>query len=222
MESKTTNLFALAAGTLMLVIVVLSVFTPWWKLQIGSGCGLVTINANPFYTNFGILHLNFVIPILFAINIGTMALFAISGVIFTIYAFKPDKKYSKHLLSYGWKRPAYTLIGFIVAIMLILYVSPSIINAAAHTNAFPVPIVPLIGSSVIQLPSGMFGGSNSIQIGVTVITTFGYTFYLAVAATALGILARVYHRRILSNVVLPPPTTVANPAPVSPAPQPIR
>jgi len=212
---KTMNLFALAAGALMLVVVALSVFIPWWKLQIGIGSGLVTVNANPFYTSFGVLSLSFVIPILFAINVATIALFIVSGIIFIVYSFKPTKSYSKYLLSYGWKRPVYTIIGFIAMMMVVLYVVPDIINLIGHTSAVPVPLVPLMGSSLIRLPSGIFGNSNSIQIGITVVTTFGYTFYLGVAAAVLGIVARMYHRRIISNAVFSHPTTVASQTPAS-------
>ena len=209
------NWFALAAGVLMLVVVALSIFTPWWKLQIGSGTAFVAVNANPFYTNFSVLKLNFAIPILFAINIAVIALFTASGVIFIIYSIKPTKSYSKHLLSYGWKRPLYTIIGFIVTLMVILYVVPSIINAIAHSSMIPVPIAPLMGSSVIHLTSGIFGNSNSIQIGITVVTAFEYTFYLGLAATVLGIMARIYHRRIFSNVVIPSPAGVTTPTQAS-------
>jgi len=204
---KTMNLFALAAGALMLVVVALSIFVPWWKLQIGSGTGFVTVNVNPFYTNFGVLRLNFVVPVLFAINVAAIALFTASGVIFIIYAFKPTKSYSKHLLSYGWKRPVYTIIGFIVVLMVILYVVPGVVNSMGHST-IPVPLAPLMGSSLIRLPSGVFDNSNSIQIGITVITTFEYTFYLGLVATALGIVARIYHGRIASNVVIPTASAV--------------
>jgi hypothetical protein len=161
------------------------------------------------------LRLDFVIPILFAINIAIIALFTASGVIFIIYSIKPTKSYSKHLLSYGWKRPLYTIIGFLVAIVIILYVVPDIINTMAHSSMIPVPIVPLMGSSVIQLSSGIFGNSNSIQIGITAVTTFEYTFYLGLAATVLGIVARIYHRRIVSNTAIPPQARVTTPAPAS-------
>jgi len=221
---KAVNWFALASGALMLIVVALSIFTPWWKLQIGNGSGLVTINANPFYTNFNVLRLNFVVPVLFALNIGTMVLFAVSGVVFIIYAVMPAKRYSKHLLSYGWKRPLYTLIVFMAVLMLILYVAPHVINAMSHTSVIPVPLVPIIGSSKIQIPSNIFGGgSNSVQIGVTMNSTFEYTFYLAVVAAALGIVARIYHRRIVSNVIIPAPAAVTTSAPVStPSPQPLQ
>ncbi|HMK94270.1 MAG TPA: hypothetical protein VK536_02595 [Candidatus Limnocylindrales bacterium] len=221
LSKKAINWFALAAGVLMLVEVALSIFVPWWKLQIGSGTGFVTVNANPFYTNFGVLRLNFVIPILFAINVATTALFTASGIIFIIYSVKPVKSYSKHLLSYGWKRPVYTLVGFIVVLMLIVYVAPDIVNTMAHTSMIHIP---LVGSSVMQISSNVFGNSNSVQIGITVIATFEYTFYLAIAATALGIAARIYHRRIVSKAVISPPAAVITPiqAPTpAPASQPI-
>ena len=78
--------------------------------------------------------------------------------------------------------------------MVMLYVVPDVINTVARNSMVPVPLVPLIGSSVMQLPSGIFGNSNSIQIGITVVTAFEYTFYLGLAATVLGIMARIYHR----------------------------
>jgi hypothetical protein len=109
----------------------------------------------------------------------------------------------------------YTIIGFIVAIMVILYVVPDVINSMGHTSMVPVPLAPLIGSSVIQLPSSFFGNSNSIQMGITVITTFEYTFYLGVAAAVLGIVARIYHRKVVSNAVVSPPTAVKTPTPAS-------
>jgi len=222
MELKTINWFALAAGILMLILVALSVFTPWWILQVGTGHGLATVNAGPFYTNFSFLKLNFVIPILFAVNIGIMALFAVSGIMFIIYTFKANRDYSKHLLSYGWKRPLYTFVGFFATLMVILYVAPTIINAAKGTAMLPVPIIPLVGTTVMQLPTSLFGGSNGsggIEIGVTVITAFSYTFYLGLTAAALGITARIYHRRIAPEMVLALPPIPLNP---TSAPQPIQ
>ncbi len=196
------NWFALVSGALMLAVVGLSIFTPWWQLQIGSGStGFAVINANPFYTNFGVLGLNFVIPILFAINIMTMALFVVSGIILVVYSVMPTKSYSKQLLCYGYKRPIYTLIGFIVTLVVIVYLIPFIINMIANgAVTLSVPLFALLGTSIIQLPTGMLNsGSNSLQIGVTVVAAFQYTFYLGVVATALAIVARIYHRKIIGS-----------------------
>jgi hypothetical protein len=201
---RIINWFGLVSGILMLALVWLSILTPWWQLQIGSK--LATINANPFCTNFGVLGLNFVIPILFAINIGIMVLFSISGVLLIVYSVKPTKSYGKELLCYGYKRPIYTVVGFIVTLIVIAYVIPAIVNVIGqgHVN-ISTPLFPLIGTSTIQLPTGMLSnsGSGSIQIGVTVTTAFQYTFYLAIVATALAIVARINHRKIAGSTVLP-------------------
>jgi hypothetical protein len=194
---RVVNWFGLASGVLMLVVVCLSVFTPWWQLQIGSN--LATINANPFYTNFGFLGLNFVIPILFAIGIGLMVLFTISGALLIVYSAKPTKSYGKELLCYGYKPPIYIVVGFIVGLVIVAYVIPGIFNVISKGQLnIATPIFPLIGTSTTQLPAGMFGSSGgaSIQIGVTLTAAFQYTFYLAVVAAALAIAARVDHRRI--------------------------
>ncbi len=198
---RVVNWFGLSGGVLMLVVVCLSVFTPWWQLRIGSN--LVTINANPFYTNFGILGLNFVIPILFALNIGAMVLFTIGGVLLVLYSVKPKKNYAKDFLCYGYKRPIYTVVGFVVGLVILAYLIPGIAGAVSRGQLnIATPAFPLIGSSTMQLPTSMFSGSSSasIQIGVTLTAAFQYTFYLAVVAAGLAIVARFFHRRIVPAV----------------------
>ena len=205
---SSINWFALVSGVLMIVVVGLSFFTPWWQLKIGSN--LVTINADPFYTNFGALGLNFVIPILFAINIGATALFVISGALLILYSVQPLKSYGKELLCYGYKRPIYTLISFVVFLTLTVYAVPAVINTVSGGQVdLASPIFPLIGTSTVQLPTGMFSGSSAAQVGVSVVTAFQYTFYLAVVATALAIVARLYHKRIVkSQVPITPETPI--------------
>jgi hypothetical protein len=208
LSKENTNWFGLVCGIAMLLDVCLSTFTPWWQLQIGKNPVLITINANPFNTNFGVLSANFIIPILFAINIGITVLFAISGVLLIVYSLNPKISYAKELLCYGYKRPIYTVVGFVVSLLLFAYVIPSIVNSAgANVSA---PLFQLIGTSIIQLPTSMFG--VSMRIGVTVSAAFQYTFYLAVAATALAIVARLYHRK-LSKVAPTEPQQVASVTP---------
>jgi hypothetical protein len=219
LPNKIFNWFVLTVGILMLAVVCLSIFTPWWRLQIGSGTTFATINADPFYTNFGVLGLNFVIPIIFAINIGTMALFTISGALLILYSIKPTKSYSKQLLCYAYKRPIYTFVGFIVTLLVVSYALPIVVNKVGGVN-LSVPLFQLVGTSIIQLPAHLSG--SSIQIGVTVVTAFQYTFYLGVIATALAIVARIYYRKTVPNTVLPdpvaasPPTPDSTPTPTSP------
>jgi len=188
------NWFALATGALMLVTVASSLSSPWWKAEIGSG--LMTVNADPFCTSFKVLGVSYVIPIISAINVGLAALFVASGMALIIYTIKQEKGYSKHLLSFGWKRPLYVVVGFVAMLALSLYVAPLVVNAIARSVVAPTPIVPLTGLSMIRLPNNVL--NIPAQVSITVTTTFTHSFFLGVVAAALSIAARAYHRRTLS------------------------
>jgi len=185
------NWFALAAGVLMFSTVASSMSSPWWRAEIGSG--LITVNVDPFFTSFKVLGVTHVVPIIFALNVGLIALFVASGIALIIYTIKPGKGYSKHLLSFGWKRPLHVTAGFFVTLALSLYVTPLAVNAIAHDFEVPTPIVPLMGSSTIHLSNNIF--NIPAQVSVTVMTTFTLSFFLGVATVALSIAARAYSRR---------------------------
>jgi len=178
----------------MLVTVASSLSSPWWKAEIGSG--LMTVNADPFCTSFKVLGVSYVIPIISAINVGLAALFVASGMALIIYTIKQEKGYSKHLLSFGWKRPLYVVVGFVAMLALSLYVAPLVVNAIARSVVAPTPIVPLTGLSMIRLPNNVL--NIPAQVSITVTTTFTHSFFLGVVAAALSIAARAYHRRTLS------------------------
>jgi hypothetical protein len=188
------NWLALAASALMFATVASSAFSPWWKVEMGSG--FVTVNADPFFTSFNVLGVSYVVPIIFALNVGSAALFVASGIALVVYAIKPEKGYSKHLLSFGWKRPLHMVIGFLIALVSLLYAAPVVVNAMARDFAIPIPIAPLTGSSIMWLPRGLL--NIPAQVAITVTSTFTYSFFLGVATAALSIAARAYHRRTLS------------------------
>src|SRR4030066_1564995 len=106
------NWFGLIAGILTLLVVVLSIYMPWWVLIVGDS--LFKINASPLYTYFGLLGDSFTIPLLLALNISSILLFTAAGIIMLIYSFVPTKSYSIHLLNFSYKKPLWALIGFII------------------------------------------------------------------------------------------------------------
>ena len=186
------NWFALIASILMFATVASSLSSPWWKMRIGSD--LVTVNADPFFTSFNILGVYYTIPIIFALNVGAAALFIAGGIALIVYTVKPDESYSKHLLSFGWKRPLHVTIGFIGILALSLYAIPIAVDAIAPGVKVPTPIAPLAGSSTIRLSSSI--SNIHAEVAITATATFTHSFFLGVAATVLSIAARIYHRRI--------------------------
>ena len=101
-----------------------------------------------------------------------------------IYAAFPMKSYAKPLLGFGYKKPLYALILFIVE-LAVLYFSATVLTGISF---------PLAGSGALTLPSSIAPGGVSISVVVS--SAFGWTFYLAIVVAALCIAARVYHHKV--------------------------
>ena len=113
-----------------------------------------------------------------------------------IYSVRPDKSYSQKLLGFGYKKPLYALIIFVVGL-----VAMSFIVQRVSGFAFP-----LTGSSAMSLPEGMM--ANGANVSVDVSAAFGWPFYFAIVVAGLCVAARVYHRKVVAvDTALPPPPT---------------
>ena len=64
MQLKKINWFGLVGGILILVVLAVSIYYPWWILTIGDN--LVKVNASPVNTNFGLSNIKFTVPIIWA------------------------------------------------------------------------------------------------------------------------------------------------------------
>ncbi len=104
----------------------------------------------------------------------------------------------------AYKKPLYILVSFVIGLIVLIFV----------VGAFGFN-VPAVGSSNITLPSQFM--PTGLSVSAYVSAGFQWPFYLAIAAAALCIVARLYHRRVVS--ITEPATAVANPtAPVQVGP----
>ena len=110
-----------------------------------------------------------------------------------IYSVKPDKSYSKKLLGFGYKKPLYAVIIFIIGLFSTSYL-------VQRFSGFGFP---LVGSGSMSLPQGM--APDGANISVAVSAGFGWPFYFAIVVAGLCVAARVYHRKIAVDTALPPP-----------------
>jgi hypothetical protein len=177
--NRKINWLGLSAGVVTLVMLVVSYFTPWWQLTIGQN--LIKIGASPVNTSFGLFGSQFTIPIIWALNIVTILTFAASGIVMLIYSLLPTKPYARDLIGFSWKKPIYSVIGFAVGLIIVLV-------AAGHFGLY----LPINGSSTVTLPSNWTQGAT---VTAQVSGTFQISFWLAVIATGLCILAKVFHGR---------------------------
>jgi hypothetical protein len=175
------NWFGLAGGATTIVVIVVSMFYPWWQLTVGDD--LMKINASPVNTNFGFLDTSFTIPFIWALNIVSILSLLASGIVMLIYSLIPRKSYSKHLLGFGYKKPLFTVLFFVIGLVVITVILQAILNLN----------VPLMGSTTSTLPIPFVSG---ITLSVLLSAGFQWSFWLAVVAAALCIAARLYHKRV--------------------------
>jgi len=109
------------------------------------------------------------------------------GIALLVYSVLPTKSYAKSLLSFGYKKPLYAVILFLVQ-LIVLYLSITLLTGVN---------LPLVGSASLQLPEILSGG---ITVKVAVSAFFNWTFYLSIAVVVLCFAARVYHRKAAKPV----------------------
>jgi len=192
---RSINWFGLAAGIVILVVLAVSLYLPWWQLTIGEN--LIKVNASPVNTNFGVLGLNFTVPLIWALNlIGVLTLTA-CGLVMLVYSVVPTKPYAKHLLGFSYRKPLYAVAGFAVGLVIIVFAAGSF---GLH--------LPLNGSATVTLPSGWTMGAT---VSALVSAGFQLPFWLAIVAAGLCVAARLFHGKIGKIPAAAPQPQTQNP-----------
>jgi hypothetical protein len=179
--NRNINWFGFAAGIVTLIVLVISLFIPWWQLTVGDN--LMKVNASPVNTNFGLFGTQFTLPLISALNIVSVLTFTTSGIFMLFYSLTPTKSYSKQLLGFSYKKPLFSLITFVSGLLIIT-------SIVGFLNVH----VPIVGSTTLTLPSNLTMGAN---INASVSGSFQLPFWLAMIAAALSIVARLYHGRVV-------------------------
>ncbi|MDR2700327.1 MAG: hypothetical protein LBC12_05935 [Nitrososphaerota archaeon] len=177
------NWFGITAGILTFTVIIVSLYHPWWQLTIGDA---VKINVSPMNTNFGLLGTHFTIPLIYALNIGSILTFLCSGIIMLIYSIAPTKPYAKDLIDFAWKKPLYSVITSTTCLLLIIL----IIRHFFDMN------LPIIGAAIVILPTQFTEG---VSIIVKVSAAFQWPLYLAITTAILCIIAKIYHNKKLAH-----------------------
>jgi hypothetical protein len=190
--TRSVNWFALAGGTLTLVLTVASMFVPWWHITIGQT--LATIGISPVSLSTNIMGYSVALPIIMVISWIFIALLVSAGIVLIIYSIMPTKPYSKRLLGFAYKKPLGTLIAFIVLMLLVTNIGTILGMMIGSSNLAGADLnVPWLGAKTLALPSSMAQGTIG---GIAISTELGWTFWLAVSVAALCVAARLYHKKL--------------------------
>ena len=96
------------------------------------------------------------------------------------------------------RKPLYAVISFAVGIVAIVIIA-----------GFFGMNIPLMGSETVSLPTQLI--SSGLSISALVSGGFQLPFYLAIAAAALCIVARLYHRNLAKALLKTPETLMPSP-----------
>jgi hypothetical protein len=184
MNIKQINWFALISGILVLFLIPISIYFPWWQLVIGQN--LLAVNASPVNTHFNLMGTALSSSLVWAMNLTGILTFLASGIILLIYGLIPTKPYSIDLLSFAYRKPLYTVLLYLVALIIMTVATQAILGKG----------LPINGTSTLIVPSNLTMG---ITISVLVSSAFQWPFWLAIATAALCIVARIYHTKLTKS-----------------------
>jgi hypothetical protein len=197
------NIVGLVAGILILVLIPISYFVPWWQFSIGS---VAQINLSPVNFSMSLFGQTLNQPLMWAMNLGGILTLLFAGIIMILYSVIPNKSYSKKLLGFSYNKPIYAIVLFVAELLVMYFAVKGIVGLE----------VPIAGSSVIQLPSSMT--SESVTVSVNAGGAFMWPFYFAIAVAAVCIVARLYHKKVVPPIAPISPTTTAAASTIVPPP----
>jgi hypothetical protein len=186
------SIIGLVASVLTLVLIAVSIYVPWWQISLGT---FAQVNFSPVNFNLSVFSNPISMPIVWAMNIASLLTLLSGGLILMIYSVKPDKSYSKKLLGFGYSKPLYAVIFFIVELVVVYF----------SVQAFAGFTFPMMGSGTLQIPQSitdqMTGGQATISMNYT--AGFLWPFYMAIVAATLCVATRLYHKKLVTPPIAP-------------------
>ncbi|MEM2815854.1 MAG: hypothetical protein QXY34_01570 [Candidatus Bathyarchaeia archaeon] len=79
---RAINWLGVAGGAAAIILIAVSLYTPWWQLIMGED--FFNVNVSPFNLNFNFLGIAFAIPLILALNLSSILMLLIGGVIMII------------------------------------------------------------------------------------------------------------------------------------------
>ena len=177
------NWLGLAGAVTTIVLIVASLFYPWWQFRVGED--LIAANISPLNINFSMLGSTFTMPLLWALNLASILTLVVSSVTMIIYSVSPTKSYSEQLLEFSYRKPLYMLLVFVMCLLAAVVLAQAVLH-------FNVPVAGTVDST-LPLPLG-----QGTTISVLISAEFQWPFALAIVSTILCAAARLYHRKIAS------------------------
>ncbi|MDH5685947.1 MAG: hypothetical protein OEY73_05390 [Hadesarchaea archaeon] len=188
------NWFGLVAGALMLMLPFLG---PWWRATVGTGA--MEVALSPFDYSISLLGQPISSTLVGYFLLAAKLSVIIGGVLMIAGSVGAKRWWGRQLVRFGAMKVFWMLIGLILLLVLGALFLNSILPGMLSGMAGEA------GGAAMQINVPYISGSamSTIQIGATATITAPITasltsvFWIAVVVAALGVAARIYHRRFV-------------------------
>ena len=194
MRLPLMNWFGLVAGALMLLLPFLG---PWWSATVGNGA--MDLALSPFDYRISLLEQPITSTLIGYFLLAAKLSVMIGGALMIAGSVGPKRWWGRRLVRFGAMRVFWMIVGLIALLL---------VGALFMNSILPSLMSGMLegGSMQINLPYVEGATTSSIQVGdaatVTAPITASLTdiFWVAVLVAALGVAARIYHRRFVKPV----------------------
>jgi uncharacterized protein YacL len=186
---RRINWFGVIAGVMMLIIP----FTgAWWNFRVGTGA--IEVATAPYYISVTALGQPMSSDLTTYITLGVKISIILAGVFLLLASLFVDEWWSKRLFKFGALKVLWSVIGLIVMLVIMsIAVNKLLPNYVSQLKGFSIPTISGSTTSVLTMSMGGSQGTVTIPISMGLTGAFGF----AVVAAVFGVLARIYHRRLV-------------------------
>ena len=183
---KQLNWFGLATGIFMIGFGALA--PAWWNVNLGGEA--VTVEYSPFdisMTAFGVPMTSTLISFL---CLGARVMITVAGGLMVLGSVLTQKWWSEKLVKFG----SLKLLWMVVMLIIFAAVIPPVVEMFAGqvtTGADTRLNLPILAGS-----STVTAQMDNVTLSAPITMTLTNAFFFAVIASALGVVARIYHRRL--------------------------
>jgi hypothetical protein len=183
---KGPNWFGLVAGPLMILLPFLGA---WWSLTAGTGA--VDFSLSPFSFRLVALDRSVSSTLVRFICLGASLTLVISGVFLILASLYPRRWWSSRLLKFGATKLLWMWISFLLLLILLSVAGNFLAGKVSALEGFRLPY--LSGSSTPVL------NVDDAVVTLPLRMSLRWPFFFALAPMVLGVLSRIYHRRLAED-----------------------
>ena len=188
------NWFGLVAGALMLVLPFLG---PWWSATVGNGA--MDLALSPFDYRISLLEQPITSTLIGYFLLAAKLSIMIGGALMIAGSVGAKRWWGRRLVRFGAMRVFWMLIGLIglllVGALFMNSILPDLMSGMVDGGSMQVNVPYLEGTTTSTIQAG-----DAVTVTAPITTSLTEIFWVAVLVAALGVVARIYHRRFVKPV----------------------